>query len=68
MPLSFLASELAFDNESAAMDFLTKHRAAVFQNPNVPDVENVLICKALHAPLAEVYEEKYRKATIKGAI
>ena len=68
MPVTFLMSELAFESETQSIDFLTKHRAAIFQNANVPDDQKVLNCKALQVPLAEVFEEKYRKPTIKGAI
>jgi len=44
------------------------HRAAHFINPNSPDVEKILDCKAAGVELPAVHEEKYRKVQIKGAI
>lgn len=68
MPLPFLQDELAFDSVATAIKFLSAHRAAVFHNSNVADDHKLLNCKAVQGSLAEVFEEKYRKATIKGAI
>jgi hypothetical protein len=44
------------------------HRAAQFVNPNSPDAEKILDCKAASTELPAVLEEKYRKVQIKGAI
>jgi hypothetical protein len=44
------------------------HRAAHFVNPNSPDAEKILDCKAVSTELPAVLEEKYRKVQIKGAI
>ncbi|GBE86490.1 SAC3/GANP/Nin1/mts3/eIF-3 p25 family-domain-containing protein [Sparassis latifolia] len=66
--LSFIQNELAFDTIAVALQFLMEHRAAFFQNPNSPDTQKILDCKPAGAPLAEVFEEKYRKVQIKGAV
>ncbi|EJF64140.1 hypothetical protein DICSQDRAFT_54014 [Dichomitus squalens LYAD-421 SS1] len=68
LQLSFIQNELAFDTLAAAREFLAEHRAAFFQNPNSPDPEKVLDCKPAGSPLASVFEEKYRKVQIKGAV
>ncbi|OBZ73492.1 Cytochrome c1, heme protein, mitochondrial [Grifola frondosa] len=66
--LSFIQNELAFDTLAVAREFLMDHRAGFFQNPNSPDMEKILDCKPAGAPLAQVFEEKYRKVQIKGAV
>jgi len=68
LPLAFIQNELAFDTPALAHDFLSEHRAGLFQNPNAPDTEKVLDCKLAGVPLAQVFEEKYRKIQIKGAV
>lgn len=68
LSLSFIQNELAFDNLVATREFLTEHRAAFFQNQNSPDSEKILDCKTAGAPLTQVFEEKYRKVQIKGAV
>ncbi|EMD38887.1 hypothetical protein CERSUDRAFT_112615 [Gelatoporia subvermispora B] len=68
LSLSFVQNELAFDTLATASDFLAEHGAAFFQNPNSPDSEKTLDCKPAGAPLAQVFEEKYRKVQIKGAV
>ncbi|KAH7890722.1 SAC3/GANP/Nin1/mts3/eIF-3 p25 family-domain-containing protein [Phlebopus sp. FC_14] len=68
LALTFLQNELAFDTLSDARDFITSHRAACFTNPNSPDREKVLDCKAASPLLAQAYDEKYRKVAIKGAV
>ncbi|KAH9933307.1 SAC3/GANP/Nin1/mts3/eIF-3 p25 family-domain-containing protein [Fomitopsis serialis] len=68
LPLSFVQNELAFDGLAQAREFLTEHRAGIFQNPDAPDAEKILDCKPAGAPLAQVLEEKYRKVQIKGAV
>jgi SAC3 family protein LENG8/THP3 len=67
--LTFLAKELAFESSpEQAKEYLTSHGLAFFLNPNSPDSEKTLDCKAAAAQLATVYEQKYRKVGIKGAI
>ena len=68
VPLVFVVKELAFENVSEAVDFLSSHHCAVFTNPNHVDAEKVFDCKSASAPLAELMEEKFRKVQIKGAI
>ena len=48
--------------------FLVKHNAGFFTNPNEPDTNKHVDCKPAHGHLKEVFEEKYRKVGIKGAI
>jgi len=66
--LSFIQNELAFDNLTAARDFLVGHSAAFFVNPNSPDNQKTLDCKPAAHQLTQAFEEKYRKILIKGAI
>lgn len=68
LSLTFVRDELAFDNAAHVTTFVTQHGAAFYQNPNVPDDQKILNCKVTQAPLAQAFEEKYRRATIKGAI
>ena len=68
LPVSFIQSELAFESLSRTLDFFTTHGAGMYRNPNSPDEEKVLDCKPANAPLAQVFEEKYRKVQIKGAV
>ena len=68
MQLTFVSNELAFESLENAREFLTEHRVGFFQNPNSPDAEKVLDCKPAVAPLAQVFEEKYRRVQIKGAV
>jgi len=68
LPLTFIRDELAFENVSQVANFLQSHRAPFFQNPNDPDEQKIFDCKPAQAQLTKAYEEKYRKATIKGAI
>ncbi|TFK51667.1 hypothetical protein OE88DRAFT_1698738 [Heliocybe sulcata] len=68
LPLSFIQNELAFDTLAQARDFLIEHKGGLFSNPNSPDQEKILDCKPAAAPLAQVYDEKYVKIRIKGAI
>jgi hypothetical protein len=44
------------------------HQCAFFTNPNSPDEQKTLDCKPVIPVLARVFEEKYRKITIKGAV
>lgn len=68
IPLSFIEKELGFDSTLQAREFLQEHRAATFTNPNSPDAQAILDCKPASAPLAQVFEEKYRKVQIRGAV
>ena len=66
--MTFIQNELAFDTPAAAREFLVEHRAGFFTNPNAPDADAVLDCKPAGPQLAAVYEEKYRRVQIKGAV
>ncbi|KAH8116404.1 SAC3/GANP/Nin1/mts3/eIF-3 p25 family-domain-containing protein [Phellopilus nigrolimitatus] len=68
LPIAFIQDELAFENAAQAATFITQHRAAFYQNPDAADEQKVLDCRPAQLPLAKVFDEKYRKATIKGAI
>jgi len=68
LSLAFIHQELAFDSLNHVREFLMSHRAAHFVNPNGPDAEKILDCKAASVELPAVLEEKYRKVQIKGAI
>lgn len=68
VPLVFIVNELAFENVSEALEFLSSHDCAIFTNPNHSDAEKVFDCKSASAPLARLMEEKFRKVQIKGAI
>jgi hypothetical protein len=66
--LSFVQSELAFDDLVTAHAFLSNHSAAFFVNPNSRDVEKIIDCRPAAPQLAQAFDEKYRKVLIKGAI
>lgn len=68
LPITFIHQELAFDTYAQTREFLMQHRAALFVNPNSPDAEKVLDCKAASGELGQAFEEKYRKVEIKGRI
>lgn len=68
LQLTFISNELAFDNAAEAKEFLMEHRAGFFKNPNGLDEEKILDCKPANQSLAQVFEEKYRKVQIKGAV
>lgn len=68
VPLVFIVKELAFENVSEALDFLSSHDCAIFTNPSHSDAEKAFDCKSASAPLAKLMEEKFRKIQIKGAI
>lgn len=44
------------------------NKCAFFTNPNSPDAQKTLDCKAAAPELVKVLEEKYRKITIKGRV
>ncbi|THH19429.1 hypothetical protein EW146_g1717 [Bondarzewia mesenterica] len=68
IPIAFIHQELAFDTYAQTREFLMNHSAGFFVNPNSPDAQKVLDCRAAAGPLAQVFEEKYRKVQIKGRI
>jgi len=69
LTLPFLQKTLAFDTLEDARTFLTDHNlASYFSNLNSPDSEKVIDCKLVSPELNRVYEEKYRKVAIRGAI
>ncbi|KAF5362333.1 hypothetical protein D9756_002587 [Leucocoprinus leucothites] len=64
IPVTFIHNELAFDSLEAAQNFLVDHSCASFVDAS----DKTLDCKAANTTLTEVYESKYRKVGIKGAI
>lgn len=68
LPLAFIYNELAFENMDKMMEFLTAHKVLCWQNPDARDEQKVFDCRQAQKILLQVYEEKYRKATIKGAV
>lgn len=66
--LPFISKELAFEDLAEARDFLMNHKCAFFTNPNSPDEQKTLDCKPATSELTKVFEEKYRKIVIKGAV
>ncbi|KAF8629064.1 hypothetical protein AX15_003562 [Amanita polypyramis BW_CC] len=68
IPLSFLQTELLFETLNETRTFLANHSAGLFLNPNDPDNKKNLDCKPAHGQLKEVFEGKYRRVGIKGAI
>ncbi|KAG7085262.1 hypothetical protein E1B28_013866 [Marasmius oreades] len=66
--LTFIQNELAFDDLDATRKFLEEHKAPFYTNPTARDSEKVFDCKPAMTALAQVYEEKYRRIGIKGAI
>jgi len=68
LSLPFIQSELGFETATEAREFLSTHGLAFFTNPNAPDREKTVDCKSAAPQLAQIYEEKYRKVGIKGAI
>lgn len=69
LTLQFLQKTLAFDTLEDARTFLVDHKVgSFFTNPKSPDSEKVVDCKSALQELNKVYEEKYRKVAIRGAI
>jgi hypothetical protein len=68
LTLAFIQNELAFETLLETQTYLHTHRAALFINPNDPDREKVLDCKAASPLITQAYEEKYRKVAIRGAV
>lgn len=69
LSLPFITKLLAFDdNFEETRRFLADHGADTFKDQRHPDSQKVLDCKAAHAKVLQVFETKYRKVLIKGAI
>ena len=68
LSLSFIQTELAFDEIEESLEFLTAHSSSCFVDPHKPESEKLWDCKAALPRLAQVFESKYRKVGIKGAI
>ncbi|KAF8661360.1 hypothetical protein AX16_001455 [Volvariella volvacea WC 439] len=68
IPLTFLLNELAFDDLPSTHKWLTNHSAAFFVDPTKPENQKVLDCKPALPQLKQVFEDRYRKVMIKGAI
>ncbi|KAF9447521.1 hypothetical protein P691DRAFT_820958 [Macrolepiota fuliginosa MF-IS2] len=68
IPLTFIHNELAFDSLEIARTFLADHSCAFFLDANVADNQKTIDCKPAIPRLMEVYEKKYRKVGIRGAI
>ncbi|KAF8899596.1 SAC3/GANP/Nin1/mts3/eIF-3 p25 family-domain-containing protein [Gymnopilus junonius] len=66
--LSYLSQTLAFESLEDARTFLADHQVTTFTNPNSPDMEKVIDCKPAYPTLQRIFEEKYRKVAIRGAI
>lgn len=64
----FIQTELAFEDFDSTIKFLEEHKAAHFTNPSSSNAEKILECKPIATHLAQVYEEKYRRVGIKGAV
>lgn len=64
IPILFVHKELAFDSLGATRAFLEDHSCAFYVDKNQENLD----CKRANAVLNEVYESKYRKVGIKGAI
>ena len=69
LSLPFLQKTLGFETLEDTRTFLVEHRVGTFfTNPDSPDSEKVADCKRMSPELNAVYEEKYRKVAIRGAI
>ncbi|KAJ3515989.1 hypothetical protein NLJ89_g1412 [Agrocybe chaxingu] len=68
VPLPFLQQNLGFETLEETRTFLVKHNVNSFTNPNSPDTEKILDCKPSISGLHRMYEEKYSKVMIKGAV
>jgi hypothetical protein len=66
--LCFIQNELGFESVPDTLKFLETHGSAFFINPNASDRDLTVECKSAAPQLAQVYEERYRKVGIKGAI
>jgi hypothetical protein len=82
LPVRFISHELAFEGMSESDDsmdpigqgaaetveFLARHKVVTFTNPNVGAQEKILDCRACQDILPKVFEEQYRKVTLKARI
>ena len=68
IPLSFLSSELAIDDTKETLDFLDAHIMTTFTNPNSADKDKIVDFKSVYTELIKVYDDKYKKVNIRGAI
>jgi SAC3 family protein LENG8/THP3 len=82
LPITFISNELAFEGlvegegvmdstmqgATDTVDFLSRHKVVTFTNPNAPDSEKVLDCKGCQDIFPKIFEEQYRKVTLKGRI
>ncbi|KAF9564255.1 hypothetical protein CPC08DRAFT_660731 [Agrocybe pediades] len=68
LSFTFLQTTFAFETTEEIKQFLADHQVNSYINPNVPDNEKMLDTKPMLPELTKIYEEKYRKVMIKGAI
>ncbi|KAI0033678.1 SAC3/GANP/Nin1/mts3/eIF-3 p25 family-domain-containing protein [Vararia minispora EC-137] len=68
LPLTVIMQELAWDSTREVYEFLVKHGAACFANPNALDDDKELACKQAAPALQKAFEEKFRRVQIKGAV
>ncbi|KAH7872998.1 SAC3/GANP/Nin1/mts3/eIF-3 p25 family-domain-containing protein [Lentinula edodes] len=66
--LSFIQNELGFDDLDSTIKFLEEHKGAHFTNPTSSNSQKIVECKSAATYLGQVYEEKYRKVGIRGAV
>ncbi|KAJ3865892.1 SAC3/GANP/Nin1/mts3/eIF-3 p25 family-domain-containing protein [Lentinula novae-zelandiae] len=66
--LSFIQNELGFDDLDSTIKFLEEHKGAHFTNPTSSNSQKIVECKSAATFLGQVYEEKYRKVGIRGAV
>lgn len=73
VPLSLLISQLAFDTDQEALEFLEAYKAAIFKTPSTrPDptkglTEQLLDCKKAGVALGQALTD-LQKADLKGQI
>jgi hypothetical protein len=82
LPVTFISHELAFEgmlesddsmdpvSQGAAdtIEFLARHKVVAFTNPNAGAQEKILDCRACQDIVPKVFEEQYRKVTLKARI
>jgi len=66
--LSYIASELAFEDANEAHEFLVSHQATFYSNAQAPNAEKQLDSKLATPVLARVFEEKYKRVQILKSI
>ncbi|BGP17664.1 hypothetical protein JCM10213_004648 [Rhodosporidiobolus nylandii] len=67
IPLQLVASQLAFDSDQEAHDFLESQQAAIYKDSNAAVADRVVDCKVALKPLLEVLAQA-QKADLKGQI